>query len=224
MRGKGYECDPQPHKYKPKWAKEGDGKMEKFVPVMVKGGRKFQGAAYDIGADIRSNSFHLYGWSGRGGWVHTETIKLWSPTEGFVYCNPNYIEVRLADEEQVKADFAKYAEMYLNSTMAWCRSQKPNGTEQDIVRFAFNVIRKNHPELVPAFESKFSFKEDIGETIMSTIQWAMGLGYRSDKAVRIAYRALVKKGIVEKPEFTASWTMNLDLRGLGKYAARYVAA
>ena len=203
---------------------EGEVKMEKFVPVMVKGGRKFQGEAYDIGSDIRSNSFQLYGWSGRGGWVHTETIKLWSPTEGFVYCNPSYVDEREVSEEQVKEDFAKYAEMYLNSTMEWCRSKKTDASEQDIVRFAFNVIRKNHPEMIPAFESKFSFKEDIGETIMSTIQWAIGLGYRSDKAVRIAYRALVKKGIVSNPSFTSSWTMNLDLRGLGKYAARYVAA
>ena len=198
--------------------------MEKFVPVMVKGGRKFQGEAYHIGAQPHSSSFQLHGWSGRGGWVHTETIKLWSPTEGFVYCNPVYMDEREVSEEQLKADFAKYVEMYLNSTMEWCHSKKPNASEKEIICFAFSVVRKNHPEMIPAFESKFSFKEDIAETIMSTIQWAMGLGYRSDKAVRIAYRALVKKGIVSNPSFTSSWTMNLDLRGLGKYAARYVAA
>ena len=72
--------------------------MEKFVAVVVNKGRKFRGEAYDIGAAVHTSTFQLYGWRGRGGWCHSECVKLWSPTQGFVWCNPSYIEEREVDE------------------------------------------------------------------------------------------------------------------------------
>ena len=97
--------------------------MEKFEPVMINKGRKFRGFAYWIGNTEHTTSYQLPGWSGRDGWVTSVSVKLWSPTKGFVYANPNYIEdVTDKSEEEVKADYAKYVDLTIKSTQAqWLR-------------------------------------------------------------------------------------------------------
>lgn len=199
-------------------------KMERFIPVVVKGGRKFRGEAYDICSEVRTSHFNVYGMHGGvNGWRTTETVKLWSPVDGFVYCNPNYIEDRVADDEVVRADFDKYADGVVKSTIDWCSKNSKVGQNPFI--FALNVLRKHHPETIEVFHkiTNNEYRENLTDTILSTVVWAMGLGYRSDKVVRIAYRALVKKGIVNNPQFNNAWVDVLNSRCLGKYAERYAA-
>ena len=196
--------------------------MEKFNAVVVKGGRKFQGEAYDIGAEVRTSSFQLYGWRGRGSWRCSESVKLWSPDKGYVWCNPNYIEDREVAPEVEQADYAKYVAQTLDGTVAWCRTRKLNASEKEVMTFARNVIRKHHPEMLALFDEKYSFKEDIAAVVESTLEWAFKLDYSNAKRVRIAVKALTKKGLVNNPAIIPMWTMWLDLRGLSRFVKKYL--
>lgn len=194
-----------------------------FVAVEVVGGRLFKGVAYQVEGGYVSR----FGYAGSGVCpLHiTEKVKVWVPETGLhEYVNAKYVVDRKVTDEQYKADFAKFADGIVTNTMNWCRSKSAGKSEEEIVRFAYNVVRKNHSDMVAIFEAKYGFKEDVLATIRSTIEWALGLGYRSDKAVRLANRALWKKGLAEKPEFAEGWTNTLNEKGLGKYAARYLAA
>ena len=62
---------------------------------------------------------------------------------------------------------------------------------------------------------------DVVGTVESTIAWALNLGYSTAKCVRIAARALAKKGVTSNEAFTAAWTITLDLRGLGRFVEKY---
>lgn len=195
--------------------------MEKFAPVVVNNGRKFRGEAYWIGAEEHANSYQIPGWSGRGGWITSVSVKLWSPTAGFVYANPNYIEdVTDKSEEEVKADYAKFVDCTINDTIAWCRRVSKGKGEQEIINFARNVIRKHHPEMLGEFESRHGGVDVVG-VVESTVAWALNLGYSTAKCVRIAARALSKKGVTSNEAFTAAWTITLDLRGLSRFVEKY---
>lgn len=195
--------------------------MEKFEPVVVNKGRKFRGEAYWIGAAEHTTSYQLPGWSGRGGWITSVSVKLWSPTHGFVFANPDYIEdVTGKSEEEVKADYAKFVDFTINETLAWCRKVSSNKGESEIINFARNVIRKHHPEMMDEFESRHGGVDVVG-IVESTIAWALNLGYSTAKCVRIAARALTKKGVTSNEAFTAAWTITLDLRGLSRFVEKY---
>ena len=198
--------------------------MEKFKAVVVNKGRKFRGEAYDIGSEVSTSSFHLAGWSGRGGWVCTTSVKLWSPTQGFVSCNPEYIEERVVDPEVEQADYAKYVDFTINSTIAWCRSKSNGKPESEVIKFARNVIRKHHPEMLEKFDAITGFKgEDVATVVQSTLDWAFNtLSYSNAKKVRIAIRALTKKGVLNHPAFVPAWTIYLDLRGLSHLVKKYL--
>ena len=197
--------------------------MEKFAAVVVNKGRKFRGEAYDIGAEVHTSSFQLYGWRGRGGWCHTESVKLWSPTQGFVWCNPDYIEDREVSPEVEKADYAKYVDFTINSTIAWCRSRKPNSNEKEVLDFARRVIGKHHAEMLEAFDATTGHKgPDVVDIVESTLNWAFTLGYSKAKCVRIGLRALTKKGVLNHPAFVPAWTIYLDLRGLSRFVKKYL--
>lgn len=217
-------CKCSEGKKPPSSASTGVVKMEKFVAVVVNKGRKFRGEAYDIGAAEHTNSYQLPGWSGRGGWVTSVSVKLWSPTAGFVYANPNYIEaVTDKPEAEVQADYAKYVDYTINSTIAWCHSRKLNPTEKEVLDFARNVIRKHHPEMLALFDEKNAYHEDVATVVQSTLDWAFRLGYSNAKCVRIALKALRKKGVLDNPAFVPAWTIYLDLRGLGHLVTKYFA-
>ena len=196
--------------------------MEKFEPVVVNKGRKFRGVAYWIGAAEHTTSYQLPGWSGRGGWGSSTSIKLWSPDKGFVWCNPNYVEdVTDKPEEEVKADYAKYVDYTINSTVAWCRSRKPNGSEKEVLMFARNVIRKHHPEMLAEFDAR-NGEVDVVGVVESTINWALKLGYSTAKNIRIAFKALSKKGVMSNEAFIPALDITLTLRGLNKYMDKYL--
>ena len=196
--------------------------MERFAAVVVNKGRKFRGEAYDIGAEVYTSTFNIYG-HGRNGWRSCESIKLWSPTQGFVWCNPSYIEERVVDPEVEKADYANYVSQTINNTIAWCKSRKPNEPENKVLEFARNVVRKNHPEMLDMFESMTGCHgPDVVEMVNSTLDWAFNLGYSKAKCVRIGLRALTKKGVLNHPAFVAAWTIYLDLRGLSRFVKKYL--
>ena len=189
-----------------------------FDAVVVNGGRKFRGEAYMVPGEYVSR----FGYHGSGVCPYTETTqqKIWNPATGKTeYVNKKYIEYRDVTAEQEAADFAAYANGVIEDTVAWCRANSNGKGEAEILQFAYNVIRKHHREMVAQFESTFGFKEDIGATVRSTLNWAMGLGYRRDKAARIAHRALVKKGIFEKDDGKAAWHSVCEEMGLAKFVA-----
>lgn len=197
-------------------------KMEKFIPVAVNKGKKFRGTAYDVGCEVRVSTFNIYG-TGRNGWRSCESVKLWSPDKGWVYANPAYLEDREVSSEEVEADRAKYADFVLTSTVDWCRSRKPGASEKEVLTFARNVIRKHHAGMLALFDEKFNFKEDIAAVVESTLEWAFKLDYSNAKRVRIALRALTKKGLAENPAIIPMWTMWLDLRGLSRFVKKYLS-
>lgn len=196
--------------------------MEKFKPVVINKGRKFRGFAYWIGNTERTTSYQLPGWSGRGGWISSTTIKLWSPDKGFVWCNPNYIEdVTDKPEGEVKVDYAKYVDYTINCTIAWCRSRCINSTEKEVLDFARNVIRKQHPEMLAEFNARHGGVDVVG-VVESTINWALNLGYSPAKCIRIAFKALNKKGVMSNEAFIPALDITLTLRGLNKYMDKYL--
>ena len=197
--------------------------MEKFVAVVVNNGRKFRGEAYDIGSEVHVSNFNVFGtWGGVAGWRSCENIKLWSPTRGFVWCNPKYIEEREVTPEVEQADYAKFVEYTFDDTMKFCRSRSVGKPESEIVRFARCCIRKHHPEMLPLFDAKYNFKEDIAAVVEGTLEWAFNLPYSNAKRVRLALRALSKKGYANNPEIIPMWTMWLDLRGLSRLVKKYL--
>ena len=197
--------------------------MEKFVAVVVNNGRKFRGEAYDIGSEVHVSNFNVFGtWGGVAGWRSCENIKLWSPTKGFVWCNPKYIEEREVAPEVEQADYAKFVEYTFDDTMKFCRSRSVGKPESEIVRFARCCIRKHHPEMLPLFDAKYNFKEDIAAVVEGTLEWAFNLPYSNAKRVRLALRALSKKGYANNPEIIPMWTMWLDLRGLSRLVKKYL--
>ena len=195
--------------------------MEKFVRVKVAKGKKFRGEAYDVGFDSYTNSYQLPGWSGRGGWISSTSVKLWCPGKGWVYANPSYIEPVDCDISTIKADKAAYVAFIVDGTVDWCRDRYKDKSEREILKFAHNILRRHHPDMLLAFEEKYNYKDDVVESITGTIDWAFKLGYSNPKSVRIAHRALEKKGLTTHPAFTAAWTIALDLRGLSKLADKY---
>ena len=65
-------------------------------------------------------------------------------------------------------------------------------------------------------------EDEVVDSITNTIDWAFKLGYSNPKSVKIARRALEKKGLVSHPAFEAAWTIALDLRGLPALADKYL--
>ena len=195
--------------------------MEKFVAVVVNKGRKFRGEAYDIGAEVHVSTFNIYG-SGRGGWRSCSSVKLWSPTKGFVWCNPSYIEDREVAPEVEKTDYAKFVEQTIEDTMKFCHSRSTGKPESEVIRFARCCIRKHHAEMLATFDAKFNFKEDIASVVEGTLEWAFKLPYSNAKRVRLALRALTKKGYANNPGIIPMWTMWLDLRGLSRLVKKYL--
>ena len=203
-----------------------------FVPVKVEGGKKYRGRGYVVNVIESTGDYgwkHVPGPDGFYYWqrnvVTTETARIWVPElHRFQYANNRYVE---ADEsvtpEQAALAYAEFVDFKLDDTVAWCRKQKPNEAEAEVLRFARNVIRKHSPELVDAFDKRFGFKVDVGQTVKSTIDWAFKLGYGNTKCVRIAYRALAKKGITKQDAFLACWKLQFDLLGLAKIADKVLA-
>jgi hypothetical protein len=69
---------------------------------------------------------------------------------------------------------------------------------------------------------KYAYKEDIATVVQSTLDWAFKLPYSDAKRVRLAVRALTKKGLANNPAIVPAWTIWLDLRGLSRLVKKYL--
>ena len=196
-----------------------------FAPVIVTRGRKFRGKAYSIG-DVRPGMY--------GSW----NSKLWDPvSKKYVWANTDFCDDdESVTPEQVQADKATYLKHIIDDTVAWCRSCKPNAAEDEVMQFARNVLRKRHPEITEEMlnSNNLSDRRDISIEVEKTLNWAIKLTTKpcliygrwckggrplpEEKKIRIAFKALTRKGLTGKPEFRPIWTFTLSMMGLAKYA------
>ena len=74
------------------------------------------------------------------------------------------------------------------------------------------------------FTEKYDYNQgaNLIDEVHSKVAWALTLGYGNAKSIRIALRALEKKGFTTHPSFVAAWTLELDLRGLGHLVKKYL--
>lgn len=203
-----------------------------FVPVRVARGRKWKGElAYML--TIQDSSFCLY--HGRGGYIQSETAKMWDPaTKRFVYANADFVEDVELPAEQVEAARKEYVDLQIRGTIAWCKSKKPDAPEAEIMQFARNCIRKQHPEFdVYLVEYGLTDRRDVVDAVERTLSWAMQLKTRpcfmygrhcpggrplpDEKKIRIARKSLHTKGIDLLDGFAEAWELSLTIRGLVKY-------
>jgi len=202
-----------------------------FIPVKVTKGRKWKGEGYML--DSFESSFQLYGWHGGAGRRVTETAKIWDPAaKRIAYASCSFCEDRDADTSKVEADRKEYIDLTIQSTISWCRSRKPNAEESEVLSFARNVLRKNHPEMIDAINVAAPDTRDVVSEIERTVTWAMGLKTRpcymygrhcpggkplpDKKKVAIALKSLTNKGITKLEGFSKAWELILTLKGLRK--------
>lgn len=183
-----------------------------FVPVNVSRGRKFRGFGYVIGSSETGG----YGWS-------QVNAKIWNPeTKQIVYANADFCEDDTSVDnfilEQAKAEYIKHT---IQSTIDWCRAQKPNMPEAEILLFARNVLKKHHSEMIEEIDRLLPDTRDIHEEIEKILKWASGLTTRAcymygrfcpggkplpiQKVLAIALSACEKRGFTKNPEFQTIW-------------------
>ena len=131
----------------------------KFAPVKVEKGRKFKGRGFIV-AEIQNSG--AIGWKHTGyGWAHnyyeTTNAKIWVPAiNKFCYANIKYVE---PDTAVTEADCKLYFDLYVNhiisDTINWCKSVKPELSEVEIMKFAMNVLRKHHKEILDEINGYF---------------------------------------------------------------------
>lgn len=192
-----------------------------FAAVKVERGRKFKGRGFIVAVKTSSGS---YGWRHTGyGWEHayyeTETAKIWVPElKRFAYANANFVEDdTTVSPEECDRQYKLYVEHTIDSTLDWCRSVKPEADAAEIARFARNVLRKNHPDMIARIDEVLPDQRHLDEEVAKTIAWAMtlrtrpmwmygrmtkgGKPYSNERYVEIARKALTKRGFADKPEF-----------------------
>lgn len=67
--------------------------------------------------------------------------------------------------------------------------------------------------------------EELPQLTEKTLEWAFSLGYSPAKSVRIAVRAMLKKGYMQKGynlDFFAPWCLWLDLKGYTNLVTKYL--
>lgn len=205
-----------------------------FAAVKVEGGRKFKGRGFIVAVKTSSGS---YGWRHTGfGWEHayyeTETAKIWVPElKRFQYANFKYVEDDASvTPEECDRQYKLYVEHTINSTLDWCRSVKPEADAAEIARFARNVLRKNHPDMIVRIDEVLPDQRHLDDEVAKTIAWAMtlrtrpmwmygrmtkgGKPYSNERYVEIARKALTKRGFADKPEFEQVFDAECKKAGL----------
>lgn len=201
-----------------------------FVPVSVTGGRKFRGDAYAVDADEReyyrggydvSADGHVLGrWRNAGQYTTVYgTTKVWDPaTKRVSWVTTKFVaprEVRPEDLESAREDYARST---VEETLSWCRTKVPD--DKEARKFARNCLRKHHPELMKWVDEILPDERDVADEVERTLRWAISLSpsrhtARSDaETSRIAYRALVKKGVSRLDGFRDVWTFFTSTMGL----------
>lgn len=195
-----------------------------FTPVTVSRGRKFKGFGYRVSS--YDSSFSVY--AGRGGFIESYTARIWDPaTKQIVKANDDFCVETPTDPAKVEADRQAYIKLTIESTIAWCRTKSPN--EIEALKFARNVLRKHHPEMMEYIDQACPDMRDVSAEIENTLNWAAGLTTKAcymygkwcaggkpisvERKVRTAYRALQKKGVTSLENFNDCWELSLTLRG-----------
>lgn len=200
-----------------------------FKPVRVTRGRKFRGFAYDIGEGYT----YTRGYPGSGVDPYSETYhqKLWDPVQmKVVHVNCDYLEDCEVPADKLEADRKSYIDHTIQGTISWCRSQSAGKAEAEVLRFARNVLRKRHPELMSFIDKAAPDTRDVVVEVQRTFQWAMGLKTQAcvmygrfcpggkplsdSRKVNAARKALEKKGITKLDGFEEAWELTLTAAGL----------
>lgn len=183
-----------------------------FAPVTVNRGRKFRGFGFVIGSSETGG----YGWS-------QTNAKIWNPeTKRVVYANMDFCE-DVADYPAAELEAAQkvYIRNLIDDTIAWCRNSKPEASEDEIKRFARNVLLKHHRQLAEEIERALPINRDCAAEVANTLAWAATLVTRAcwmygrwceggrplsrDRKLDIARKACEKKGLTNLPEFSEIW-------------------
>lgn len=192
-----------------------------FTPVRVSRGRKFKGFAYDLGVEYS----HAVAYN-----VMSYSTKMWDPsTKSFVYANPDFcVKDNSITDEEINAAKLEYVKSTIESTIAWCKSKSPN--EAEAMKFARNVLRKHHPEMIACIDVYLPDNRDVVSEIEKTLQWAANLKTRecwmygkhcpggkplsNERKVTIALKALTKRGVTVLNGFHEVWELTLTTMGL----------
>lgn len=180
----------------------------KFAPVSVSKGRKYKGKGFIVAT---LESYGSCGWRHTGyGWEHNtydvQNARIWVPElKAYRYANCKYVEDDTTiPEEECQKQLEEYVNHIIRTTIEWCRSKEPFKSDAEINRFARNVLRKNHSELMEIVDKVLPDNRDLESEIANTIAWAISLNAskrKTEKRKRIAKRALTKKGLANRPEF-----------------------
>lgn len=191
-----------------------------FVPVVINRGRKFRGKAFYLGYDSQcAVAWNVTAWS----------TKLWdSNNKRYVYANPDFCE---DDKSLTEADIAKARDEYIlniiNSTITWCASKDPSKSDIEIKRFARNVLRKSHPELIDDINVLLPDSRDVVPLVENAVKWAINLRtkpcviygkackggkkYPKSKIRDIAYKCCVRNGATQLEGFEEAWQFFINM-------------
>lgn len=201
-----------------------------FVPVRVTGGRKFRGDAYAVDADEREYYRGGYDVSPNGvmlgRWRNADryttvygTTKVWDPaTKRVSWVTSKFAQPREVEAGRVEADREDYARSTVEETLSWCRTKVAD--DKEARKFARNCLRKHHPELMKWVDEILPDERDVADEVERTLRWAVSLSparrtSRSDlETSRVAYRALVKKGVSKLDGFRDVWAFFTSTMGL----------
>lgn len=188
-----------------------------FAPVRVTSGRKFKGFGYIVDVENRPMRIAYR-------FCSIDTAKIWDPAnKSFGYATYSLCSKVEMAEADILAAKAAYIEAQLMGTIDWCKSVKPNISENELMRFARNVVRKQNPALLAAFDAAIEVVDDrdVVMEIRKTIEWALtlrtrrcymygkwcegGKMYAPRRYVDIARKALEKRGVTKLPDFEEMW-------------------
>lgn len=185
-----------------------------FKPVTVLAGAKASGPGFLI----QDRGFR-------------EKSRVWMPgLNRIVWINRRRISVRDVPERELAAARAEYVDSVFGDIEAWCRKANRAADETEIAKFARAIAVQNFPDLEADADARWPVRpKDVPAETRKCLDWAMKLGsvsrkdgvfrpYRPEKALGIAYRTLVRKGVVSTRGFSEVWDMELAVRGLtGKF-------
>ena len=193
-----------------------------FVPVRIARGRKFKGFAYDLRIETCTSVAYN---------VDVYSTKLWDPVNcRYAYANPEFC---IEDDSVAAADIAiaklAYIKHTITSTIEWCKQQKPDN-ECEALAFARNILRKRHPEMMPAINVMLPDNRDVAAEVERTLQWASNLKTREcwlygkhcpggkplapERKVSIALKSLTRRGVTALDGFNEVWQLTLTTMGL----------
>ena len=89
------------------------------------------------------------------------------------------------------------------------------------IRMVYTIGVVKEIEMLKEFNSR-NGEIDVVDVVESTIKWALNLPYSKAKNIRIAFKALSKKGVMSNEAFIPALDITLTLRGLNKYMDKYL--